>query len=162
MKHSQGRDPRAIPLLCLHAFLGAGCAGPGGAELRVQEPNVTYEVSFPAPQTQMVEISIRVPNVTGETLDLALPVWRPGRYDVLDPAGTVRQVRAFDARSSGVVGQPVEGQVHRVAGAGLALEADLASRASPGVERDRPCGCCCELADRDNARTSAHLCTRNS
>ena len=42
----------------------------------------------------MVDIEIRVPNVRTDALELALPVWRPGRYAVLDPAGTVREVRA--------------------------------------------------------------------
>ncbi len=65
-----------------------GCAAsPGGP--------IEYVVSLTAPQTQMVDLSIRVPDVTGAVLDLALPVWRPGRYVVLDPAGTVRAVRAF-------------------------------------------------------------------
>ena len=30
----------------------------------------------------------------GDTVDLALPVWRPGRYLVFDPAGTVRGLTA--------------------------------------------------------------------
>lgn len=64
-------------------------------DARPADEPIQYVVSLTAPQTQMVDISIRVPNVTTETLDVALPVWRPGRYTVLDPAGTVRQVRAF-------------------------------------------------------------------
>ncbi len=66
----------------------------GVATARMKTEPIVYTVSLPAPQTQMVDLSIRVPNVTSQTIDFALPVWRPGRYDVLDPAGTVREVRA--------------------------------------------------------------------
>jgi predicted metalloprotease with PDZ domain len=37
---------------------------------------------------------MRIRNVTGSTLDLAMPAWRQGRYAILDPAGTVHAVRA--------------------------------------------------------------------
>lgn len=60
-------------------------------------PPVEYTVALPAPQTQMVEMAITVPQVQDESLEFVLPVWRPGRYTVLDPAATVREVRAVDA-----------------------------------------------------------------
>ena len=59
---------------------------------------VHYRVELPAPQTQMVEMSMVVPDdpdVRGATFDVRLPTWRPGRYEILDPAGTVREVRAW-------------------------------------------------------------------
>jgi predicted metalloprotease with PDZ domain len=37
---------------------------------------------------------VELANVTGPTVDLALPVWRPGRYVLIEPATTVSQVRA--------------------------------------------------------------------
>ena len=55
---------------------------------------IEYIVSLHAPQTQTVEICMRVRNVVSPTLDLALPVWRTGRYAVINPAGTVNCVRA--------------------------------------------------------------------
>ena len=60
--------------------------------------SVSYEISLPAPQTQMVEMTLHVDEVDGATLDLALPTWRPGYYSIIDPAGSVREVRAFDDR----------------------------------------------------------------
>ncbi len=69
-------------------------------------PPVEYTVALPAPQTQMVEMSVVVPEVDGETIEFILPVWRPGRYTVLDPAGTVREVRASDAATG--EGLPIE------------------------------------------------------
>jgi predicted metalloprotease with PDZ domain len=58
---------------------------------------IEYTVSLLAPQTQTVEICMRVRNITSQVLDLALPVWRTGRYAVINPAGTVNCVRAQSA-----------------------------------------------------------------
>ncbi|PYS29249.1 MAG: peptidase M61, partial [Acidobacteria bacterium] len=55
---------------------------------------IEYTVSLNAPQTQMVDIRMVIRNVAGPMIDVAMPVWRPGRYQVLDPAGGVRDVRA--------------------------------------------------------------------
>jgi predicted metalloprotease with PDZ domain len=59
---------------------------------------IDYLVSITQPQTQMVDMSITIRGIRDEAIELALPVWRPGRYEVLDPAGGVREVRAFSGR----------------------------------------------------------------
>src|SRR6187399_2801397 len=58
---------------------------------------IEYIVSLLSPQTQTLEICMRVRSVTTPNLDLALPVWRTGRYAVINPAGTVSRVRAQNA-----------------------------------------------------------------
>jgi predicted metalloprotease with PDZ domain len=55
---------------------------------------IEYTLSLNAPQTQMVDIRMVIRKVTVPMLDVAMPVWRPGRYEVLNPAGGVREVRA--------------------------------------------------------------------
>jgi predicted metalloprotease with PDZ domain len=55
---------------------------------------IEYTVSLNAPQTQMVDIGMVIRNLKQPTVDVAMPVWRPGRYEVLNPAGGVRNVRA--------------------------------------------------------------------
>src|SRR5215470_1847567 len=55
---------------------------------------IEYTVSLNAPQTQMVDVRMVIRNVAGPMIHVAMPVWRPGRYQVLDPAGGVRNVRA--------------------------------------------------------------------
>jgi predicted metalloprotease with PDZ domain len=59
----------------------------------IQRP-IEYTVSLRVPQTQTVEISMRVRDIASPVLDLALPVWRTGRYAVINPAGSVNCVRA--------------------------------------------------------------------
>src|SRR5262245_34118303 len=56
---------------------------------------IEYTVSLNTPQTQMVDIRMVIRNVAGPVMNVAMPVWRPGRYQVLDPAGGVRDVRAL-------------------------------------------------------------------
>lgn len=55
---------------------------------------VRYRVILDEPQTQMVTIELHIPPVKGESIDFHLPTWRPGKYLVIDPAGTVRDVTA--------------------------------------------------------------------
>ena len=57
---------------------------------------IEYTVSLPSPQTQTVEIECRLFDLKGETLELKMPVWRPGKYEVLDPAGTLYAFEAFN------------------------------------------------------------------
>jgi predicted metalloprotease with PDZ domain len=55
---------------------------------------VEYTVSLDAPQTQTFQIAMRVRSVASRTLDVALPVWRQGRYSILNPAASIRRVNA--------------------------------------------------------------------
>jgi predicted metalloprotease with PDZ domain len=55
---------------------------------------IEYTVSLHAPQTQTVEIRMLVRNIASQSFDVALPVWRTGRYAILNQAGTVSRVRA--------------------------------------------------------------------
>ena len=78
-----GRDRASVLVMSLAMWV----------EDRESSP-VEYTVSLNAPQTQMVDIRMVIRNVAGPMLDVAMPVWRPGRYQVLDLAGGVRGVRA--------------------------------------------------------------------
>lgn len=67
-----------------------------------QPPGIIYTVNLAAPQTQMVDIRMVVPGWAEGTMEVHLPVWRPGRYAVLDFSGGIREVRA-----SGPGGEPL-------------------------------------------------------
>lgn len=68
---------------------------------RPHEPRVMYTVDLTDARTQTAHVSMRLRGVETDTLDVCLPVWRPGRYAVLDPAGSVRwlSATAADGRS---------------------------------------------------------------
>lgn len=56
-----------------------------------------YTVRLPSPQTQTAEMVVELSGVSEPTVDLAIPVWRPGRYVLIEPATTISQVRAENA-----------------------------------------------------------------
>ncbi len=64
---------------------------------------VDYTVSLPEPQTQMVEISMHIPEVDADSLELHLPTWRPGKYLILDTSGTLQEMRAFNATNTSLL-----------------------------------------------------------
>lgn len=81
---------------------------------------VAYTIRLNEPQTQMVDISVTIHGVTGEVQDFVLPTWRPGRYEILDPAGTVREVRAEDGEGRPLVVEKVRTSLWRVRTGGAA------------------------------------------
>lgn len=91
---------------------GLGAAAP---LTQPDRPPIEYTISLPAPQTQMVEMSMLIREVRGDTLDVALPIWRPGRYIVLDPAATLREVRAADGAGRPLTIEKIRKSVWRIA-----------------------------------------------
>ena len=60
---------------------------------------IEYTVSLEAPQTQTFQIRMLVRNVASRTLDVALPVWRQGKYAVINPAATrTQRHRGYNVR----------------------------------------------------------------
>ncbi|HYE02577.1 MAG TPA: PDZ domain-containing protein [Phycisphaerales bacterium] len=58
-----------------------------------QQDPVIYTIDLADARTQTIRVSMSLPAVEGP-VEVALPVWRPGRYAVLDAAGTIRTVTA--------------------------------------------------------------------
>ena len=54
-----------------------------------------YELSFGAPNTHLLAISIHAGGLSGPSADFAMPDWAPGSYSITDYA---RNVQDFDAR----------------------------------------------------------------
>ncbi len=85
--------------------VAAGASGGAVAEARagVDAAEVRYVVRLPTPHTQTVEVELSFPTRGRETVDLALPAWRPGKYLILDPSGTIRSLDATDASGRALV-----------------------------------------------------------
>lgn len=103
----------AVAAILSIALIACAVPGPGRsslARLLAPEPRTEYIVHLDEPQTQTVRISMVVRGVASPTVDIALPVWRPGRYEVLDPAGTIHTERAVSGspRSGEGAELPVE------------------------------------------------------
>ncbi|CAG0960722.1 hypothetical protein PHYC_00711 [Phycisphaerales bacterium] len=81
-------------IACLSMLLAACARGQGSVE---------YTVRLDQARAQMVDIEMHVRGWEREMLDAHLPAWRPGKYAILDPAGSVREVRAVDG-----TGAPLE------------------------------------------------------
>ncbi|MBC7834020.1 MAG: M61 family metallopeptidase, partial [Phycisphaerales bacterium] len=67
---------------------------------------IEYTVSLAAPQTQTVQIAMRIAAVAGD-LEIAMPVWRPGRYALIEPAASIRWITAATAGTSNEPGFPL-------------------------------------------------------
>lgn len=59
---------------------------------------IEYTVDLENPATQTCDITMTVRGWKAPTLDVHLPVWRPGRYEILDPSGTIRSIAATDGK----------------------------------------------------------------
>lgn len=82
-------------LLVYAATLLGTWAAPTAGATETESP-VRYTLSVPEPQTQLATITLRVDASEAGPLDVHMPTWRPGRYVMLDPAGTVRRFAARD------------------------------------------------------------------
>jgi predicted metalloprotease with PDZ domain len=79
-------------LVAIALFVCAAAACADQAEIQ-------YTLGMSQPQTHLFEVQVEFKNISQEqSLDLLLPVWRPGRYVVLDFAGGVQE---FSAESGG-------------------------------------------------------------
>jgi len=62
---------------------------------------IEYTVLLAAPQTQTFQVRMRIRNVQS-AFEVALPVWRQGKYAVINPASSIRSVMAEN-----LAGKPV-------------------------------------------------------
>ena len=64
------------------------------------DASVRYVVSFESRHEQLVDVEMRVTDWSDPTLQVHMPIWRPGRYEVLESAGGIRTLEAFNASGS--------------------------------------------------------------
>ncbi len=59
-----------------------------------------YTLSIPNPSTRYVEIEFTIDNIETSTLQLQLPSWRPGRYELGNFAKNIQRWNVFDAKGN--------------------------------------------------------------
>ncbi|MFW6315756.1 MAG: M61 family metallopeptidase, partial [Cyanobacteriota bacterium] len=60
------------------------------------QPQLSYEVSLPEPQTHLYEVKLNVQNWQANTLDIQFPVWTPGSYLVREYARHIQKLTAYN------------------------------------------------------------------
>lgn len=86
-----------VPMLALIALSLPACAAAMTARRQPADRfGASYTISVTQPQTQMLDVTVEFADVRGDEVELCLPVWRPGRYHVLDLAGALQEERAAD------------------------------------------------------------------
>lgn len=93
----------------------ADAARPENTEMH---PPTEYSVSLRSPQTQTATITMTVREVKGDSLDVALPVWRPGRYQVLDQAGSISAFAATNSRGEPLAATKLDKATWRISTGG--------------------------------------------
>ena len=61
---------------------------------------LAYFISAPEPGSGFLHIDFQIPEVPAGTLDIHLPAWRPGRYELQNYAANIRSVTAFDTENN--------------------------------------------------------------
>lgn len=93
--------PRAVAAwgVCAALMLvGMGARASGEVEPDGR-PRVEYVVDLMRAQTQTIDVTMVLRGgreIWGNELDVAMPVWRPGRYQILDLAGGIQSIDAKD------------------------------------------------------------------
>ena len=94
-------------------------SAPLHADAMNPERDVTrYTLRLHEPHTQTAEVALVLPGISSEHIDVALPVWRPGRYALVEPSTTISHVRAADARGTPLVIEKTDKATWRIATAG--------------------------------------------
>jgi predicted metalloprotease with PDZ domain len=75
-----------------------------------QQATIHYSLGMSKPSTHFLEVEITFDHLPDnlQTLDVVLPVWRPGRYFVLDLASGVQEFSAVDGKGTGLAFQKTE------------------------------------------------------
>lgn len=60
--------------------------------------DIQYQIKITNPTQHLAEVQIDFPAVSGKTLDVQMPIWRTGRYEVLNLGKNVRQFVATNGK----------------------------------------------------------------
>jgi len=60
---------------------------------------VSYRMSFPKPTSSMIDVVMEIRDAPGPSIDIAMPAWSPGAYNLTWAAKDVQQVSADDGQS---------------------------------------------------------------
>ena len=85
------------------------------ARLATESPKISYTVSIPEPQTHLFHIELGIQGWSAPQIEVSMPVWSTGYYHVLDFAGQVEELEAFDDADKKPVGKKIDKNTRRFA-----------------------------------------------
>ncbi len=66
---------------------------------------VNYRISYSNPLTHLIDIEISIKKVVTSYIELQLPAWRPGRYELQNYAANIKQFKANDIDNRSLVSE---------------------------------------------------------
>ncbi|MBK8550658.1 MAG: M61 family metallopeptidase [Ignavibacteria bacterium] len=84
-----------------------------------QDPKITYTVSMPFPSNHLFEVEISIENYSSSPdnyIDLSLPAWRSGRYNIINFSSGVQDFSAEDETGSKLSWNKTDKDTWRVQG----------------------------------------------
>ena len=67
-----------------------------------------YIVSYQKPNNHYIDIEFIIDNINSTTINVQLPAWRPGRYELGNFAKNVQKWEAFDQKGNALVSKKVK------------------------------------------------------
>ncbi len=110
MRHMRCSAAVLLPICLLLAGLLGTAQSPASP--------VRYELSFAAPNTHLLEVTLHAEGLRGDAAEFAMPAWAPGSYRINDYAKMVQEFSASNAEGSALVWRKTDKQTWRVELAG--------------------------------------------
>jgi predicted metalloprotease with PDZ domain len=103
---------RAAGSVCCAA--GLGLLGATAAPHAPHPLGLAYHIAMPDPAAHYFEIALEISGIQGDSLDLQLPVWSPGRYARMDFARNLQHFVATSGAGKAIPTEEVHGSLWRL------------------------------------------------
>jgi predicted metalloprotease with PDZ domain len=75
---------------------------------------VRYQLGFERPNTHLMNVTVRIPDLDGQSVEVAIPDWAPGGYSIRNFAADVQDFRAADASGHSLSWRKTDSQTWRI------------------------------------------------
>jgi predicted metalloprotease with PDZ domain len=75
---------------------------------------VQYQLSFERPNTHLMNVTVRISELNGKSVEVAIPDWAPGWYSIRNYAANVQSFHATDAANHALMWQKTDSQTWRI------------------------------------------------
>ena len=75
---------------------------------------VQYQLGFERPNTHLMDVTVRIPELDGKSVEVAIPDWAPGAYSIRNFAANVQGFRAADSADHALAWRKTDSQTWRI------------------------------------------------